>query len=119
MQGGAAGPLIPMIAALMGDRAAPDERGKIFGLLGPNGAGKTTLLQRLKERFSIHVLPEPVQSWENTINMKPWPAKFNAETIKSKEFHLLQHFYTSPTRWCFTFQVLRRKYLFSCVAFHL
>ncbi|MDB9526639.1 MFS transporter [Oscillatoria sp. CS-180] len=33
IQGGAAGTLIPMIAALMGDRAAPDERGKIFGLV--------------------------------------------------------------------------------------
>jgi MFS family permease len=33
LQGGAAGTLIPMIAALMGDRAAPDERGKIFGLV--------------------------------------------------------------------------------------
>ena len=32
IQGGAAGTLIPMIAALMGDRSGPDERGKIFGL---------------------------------------------------------------------------------------
>ena len=32
IQGGAAGTLIPMIAALMGDRSQPDERGKIFGL---------------------------------------------------------------------------------------
>lgn len=33
IQGGAAGTLIPMIAALMGDRSAPDERGKVFGLV--------------------------------------------------------------------------------------
>lgn len=33
MQGGAAGTLIPMVAALMGDRSAPDERGKVFGLV--------------------------------------------------------------------------------------
>ncbi len=33
LQGGAAGTLIPMIAALMGDRAEPEERGKIFGLV--------------------------------------------------------------------------------------
>lgn len=32
IQGSAAGTLIPMIAALMGDRSQPDERGKIFGL---------------------------------------------------------------------------------------
>jgi len=32
IQGGAAGTLIPMIAALMGDRSQPNERGKIFGL---------------------------------------------------------------------------------------
>ncbi len=32
IQGCAAGTLIPMIAALMGDRAQPDERGKVFGL---------------------------------------------------------------------------------------
>lgn len=32
IQGCAAGTLIPMIAALMGDRSAADERGKIFGL---------------------------------------------------------------------------------------
>ena len=32
IQGGAAGTLIPMIAALMGDRSLPDERGRIFGL---------------------------------------------------------------------------------------
>ncbi len=33
IQGGAAGTLIPMIAALMGDRSHPDERGKVFGLV--------------------------------------------------------------------------------------
>ncbi|HEY9764519.1 MAG TPA: MFS transporter, partial [Trichocoleus sp.] len=33
IQGGAAGTLIPMIAALMGDRSHPDERGRIFGLV--------------------------------------------------------------------------------------
>lgn len=33
IQGGAAGTLIPMIAALMGDRSEPDERGRIFGLV--------------------------------------------------------------------------------------
>jgi MFS family permease len=33
IQGAAAGTLIPMIAALMGDRSAPNERGKIFGLV--------------------------------------------------------------------------------------
>ncbi|MBF2034022.1 MAG: MFS transporter [Leptolyngbyaceae cyanobacterium T60_A2020_046] len=32
MQGAAGGMLIPMIAALMGDRSRPDERGKVFGL---------------------------------------------------------------------------------------
>ncbi|MEM9004430.1 MAG: MFS transporter [Cyanobacteria bacterium P01_F01_bin.86] len=32
IQGGAAGTLIPMIAALMGDRSQADERGKVFGL---------------------------------------------------------------------------------------
>lgn len=32
IQGCAAGTLIPMIAALMGDRAEPNERGKVFGL---------------------------------------------------------------------------------------
>lgn len=32
LQGCAAGTLIPMIAALMGDRSAPQERGKVFGL---------------------------------------------------------------------------------------
>jgi MFS family permease len=33
IQGGAAGTLIPMIAALMGDRSEPNERGKVFGLV--------------------------------------------------------------------------------------
>jgi len=33
IQGGAAGTLIPMIAALMGDRSAANERGKVFGLV--------------------------------------------------------------------------------------
>ncbi|HEY9887024.1 MAG TPA: MFS transporter, partial [Candidatus Obscuribacterales bacterium] len=33
IQGCAGGTLIPMIAALMGDRSAPNERGKIFGLV--------------------------------------------------------------------------------------
>lgn len=33
IQGGAAGTLIPMMAALMGDRSAPKERGKVFGLV--------------------------------------------------------------------------------------
>lgn len=33
IQGGAAGTLIPMIAALMGDRSHPNERGKVFGLV--------------------------------------------------------------------------------------
>jgi MFS family permease len=33
IQGGAAGTLIPMVAAMMGDRSAPDERGKVFGLV--------------------------------------------------------------------------------------
>ncbi len=33
IQGGAAGTLIPMIAALMGDRSHPTERGKVFGLV--------------------------------------------------------------------------------------
>ncbi|MEB3268096.1 MAG: MFS transporter [Leptolyngbya sp.] len=33
IQGGAAGTLIPMIAALMGDRSHPEERGKVFGLV--------------------------------------------------------------------------------------
>jgi MFS family permease len=33
VQGAAGGTLIPMIAALMGDRARPDERGRIFGLV--------------------------------------------------------------------------------------
>lgn len=33
IQGGAAGTLIPMVAALMGDRSAPNERGKVFGLV--------------------------------------------------------------------------------------
>ena len=33
IQGGAAGTLIPMIAVLMGDRSAADERGKVFGLV--------------------------------------------------------------------------------------
>ncbi|PSN19901.1 MFS transporter [filamentous cyanobacterium CCP5] len=32
IQGGAAGTLIPMIAALMGDRSLPNERGRVFGL---------------------------------------------------------------------------------------
>ncbi|MEM6715967.1 MAG: MFS transporter, partial [Cyanobacteria bacterium P01_C01_bin.147] len=33
IQGGAAGTLIPMVAAMMGDRSAPNERGKVFGLV--------------------------------------------------------------------------------------
>jgi len=33
IQGGAAGTLIPMVAAMMGDRSAPTERGKVFGLV--------------------------------------------------------------------------------------
>lgn len=33
IQGGAAGTLIPMIAALMGDRSGANERGKVFGLV--------------------------------------------------------------------------------------
>ena len=33
IQGSAAGTLIPMIAALMGDRSAANERGKVFGLV--------------------------------------------------------------------------------------
>jgi MFS family permease len=33
LQGGAGGTLIPMIAALMGDRSHPDERGRVFGLV--------------------------------------------------------------------------------------
>ncbi|MGF1460404.1 MAG: MFS transporter [Leptolyngbyaceae cyanobacterium] len=33
LQGGAAGTLIPMVAALMGDRSAANERGKVFGLV--------------------------------------------------------------------------------------
>jgi MFS family permease len=33
IQGAAAGTFIPMVAAMMGDRSAPNERGKVFGLV--------------------------------------------------------------------------------------
>ncbi|MGD1860634.1 MAG: MFS transporter [Leptolyngbyaceae cyanobacterium] len=33
IQGGAAGTLIPMVAAMMGERSSPNERGKVFGLV--------------------------------------------------------------------------------------
>ena len=68
---------------------------KILSIDGNIGSGKSTLFEELKEKYkdnkNIIFAPEPVKQWEK---------------ICDKNMSILEHFYTSPYEYSFSFQMM-------------
>lgn len=54
---------------------------------GNIGAGKSTFLRLLKDHLHAHLIYEPLEQWQNV-----------------QGENALEHFYTNPHRWAYTFQ---------------
>jgi len=54
---------------------------------GNIGAGKSTFLRLIKDHLQAHLIYEPVEQWQNV-----------------QGENALEHFYTNPNRWAYTFQ---------------
>lgn len=62
----------------------------VVSLDGNIGAGKSTLLAKLRSLSGVHIIDEPVDTWE----------KFRTQDGTN----LLQYFYSDTKRWAYTFQ---------------
>ena len=65
----------------------------VISLEGNIGAGKSTLLNLLKKHYKdeFDFLDEPVKEWE---------------ALKDNNKNLIEHFYSDPNRWSYTFQLI-------------
>lgn len=82
-------------------------------------AGKSTLLSKIQKHvspvFRIHIVPEPIEAWENVKLFDCYNQNFqqllmknggmNTQKTDLKQYELLSQMYLNRERWSFSFQV--------------